>query len=910
MDRDRLQSRLVPTYCYQCVAGPDLMTVKVENDVATEVAPNFDAAAVHPAVGKVCVKAFGLVQKKYNPHRILTPMKRTNPRKGRDQDPGFEPISWDQALDLVGAKLREAQAKGLRDHSGFPRLAASFGGGGTPTAYMGTLPAFLSAWGPVDFSFGSGQGVKCTHSEHLYGEFWHRAFTVSPDTPNTEYIISFGHNVEATGGVCGVWRHANARARGAKRVQIEPHLSVTGACSAEWVPVRPKTDAAFLFAMLHVLVHENMERLDIPFLKHRTSAPYLVAPGGFYLRHSESRKPLIWDLKSGAAVPFDSKGSNPALGGSFVAYGVEVGADDESWSHEGVEVQPAFSHLIEHVKDYTPAWAATICDVPETSIRRIAEEFLDHAHVGETIEVDGRELPYRPVAVVLGKTVNNGWGGFDCCWARTVLACLVGALEVPGGTLGTAVRLNRPAGRRQLSVKPGEDGLMDYPMSPTDKENWVSEPQARSAYGTLVPLTSDSAWSGALGPTQIAWMQQQRGFDKLPKPTPPDVWLVYRTNPAISYWDTETVAKSIADFPFTVCFAYTLDETNHFADILLPDCTDLEGLQLIRIGGTKYVEYFWDHRGFALRQPVAEPPGEARDFTWVATELARRSGLLSAYNAAINHGHHGVPLTGENYDFALDPERDHSVEEIWDATCRAASAELTDGAENQGLSYFKEHGWRTRPMPRLDWYLYPALEDHGLRFEIPYQERLYRIGRQLANRLHEQGIEWWDDQLAEYEVMPVWKDYPGLWERALEKNFDVKIADFPFWLLTSHSMQMAWGGNAGIQLMREVADNVTGHGGLIMNAARAAEIGLAEGDLVEVRSPLAATRGRVVLRQGIRPDTIHMIGQFSHWATPLAKDLETSSMNALVPMIMDLVDSTGSGADLVKVSVVKIGGGL
>ena len=94
---------------------------------------------------------------------------------------------------------------------------------------MGTFAAFLAAWGPVDMGFGSGQGVKCYHSEHLYGEFWHRAFTVSPDTPLTDYLISCGANVEASGGVVGVWRHANARIRGMKRVQVEPHLSVTGA---------------------------------------------------------------------------------------------------------------------------------------------------------------------------------------------------------------------------------------------------------------------------------------------------------------------------------------------------------------------------------------------------------------------------------------------------------------------------------------------------------------------------------------------------------------------------------------------------------------------------------------------------------------------------------------------------------
>ena len=234
-------AKWVPTYCFNCVAGPDLLTVKVENGVATEVAPNFRGKGIHPGDGKPCVKAYGLIQKTYSPHRILSPMRRTNPKKGMDEDPRFEPISWDEALDLVAAKLREIRAKGVLDEEGLPRVAASFGHGGTPSNYMGTFPAFLSAWGPMDFSFGSGQGVKCVHSEHLYGEYWHRAFTVAADTPYTEYNIAFGANVEVTGGVCAAARHAKARVRGMKRVYVEPHLGVTAAASAELrhaLPVR------------------------------------------------------------------------------------------------------------------------------------------------------------------------------------------------------------------------------------------------------------------------------------------------------------------------------------------------------------------------------------------------------------------------------------------------------------------------------------------------------------------------------------------------------------------------------------------------------------------------------------------------------------------------------------------------
>jgi phenylacetyl-CoA:acceptor oxidoreductase len=66
-------------------------------------------------------------------------------------------------------------------------------------------------------------------------------------------------------------------------------------------------------------------------------------------------------------------------------------------------------------------------------------------------------------------------------------------------------------------------------------------------------------------------------------------------------------------------------------------------------------------------------------------------------------------------------------------------------------------------------------------------------------------------------------------------------------------------------------------------------------------------RGRAVLRQGIRPDTLLLVGQFDHWKTPLAKDFGVPSLNTLAQMSIDLTDATGSSADLVRVRLVKAG---
>jgi anaerobic selenocysteine-containing dehydrogenase len=118
------------------------------------------------------------------------------------------------------------------------------------------------------------------------------------------------------------------------------------------------------------------------------------------------------------------------------------------------------------MRQYSPEWAQALCDVPAKKIREVAQEFVAQACVGQTTEVDGKLLPYRPVAVTLGKTVNNGWGAYECCWSRTLLAVLVGALEVPGGILGTTVRINSPREDRHKSVQPGPDGFMLNKLNP------------------------------------------------------------------------------------------------------------------------------------------------------------------------------------------------------------------------------------------------------------------------------------------------------------------------------------------------------------------------------------------------------------------------------------------------------------
>jgi phenylacetyl-CoA:acceptor oxidoreductase len=190
----------------------------------------------------------------------------------------------------------------------------------------------------------------------------------------------------------------------------------------------------------------------------------------------------------------------------------------------------------------------------------------------------------------------------------------------------------------------------------------------------------------------------------------------------------------------------------------------------------------------------------------------------------------------------------------------------------------------------------------GLRYELPYQERIRRVGVELGARLHERGITWWDAQLEEYQALPAWKDFPGIWRRAALARGRAP-EEFPFWLLTSRSMQYSWGANVSLPVLAEAARNVKGHFGVMLNRGAAERLGIADGDLVELASPTGATRGRAILREGVRPDVAVVLQQFGHWATPFARDLGMPNLNQVAGMSLELTDATGSGADLVPVAV-------
>ncbi len=125
-----------PGVCKMCMQGDCQQRVHVVDGVVVQVVG--DPRAVQNA-GTMCPRGNSSIAQMYNPWRAKAPMKRTNPKKGLNEDPKFVEVSWDEALKAVADHLKQVKADDPRKVvfvSGFgvnsPLLASFEAGFGSP----------------------------------------------------------------------------------------------------------------------------------------------------------------------------------------------------------------------------------------------------------------------------------------------------------------------------------------------------------------------------------------------------------------------------------------------------------------------------------------------------------------------------------------------------------------------------------------------------------------------------------------------------------------------------------------------------------------------------------------------------------------------------------------------------------
>src|SRR5919107_2460490 len=91
-------TRSVRGYCALCTAHCATIAT-VEDGRVTRLEPDYD----HPNGGVLCIKGKAAPELVYHPDRLDYPLKRTRPKS--DADPGWQRVSWDQALGEIAERL-------------------------------------------------------------------------------------------------------------------------------------------------------------------------------------------------------------------------------------------------------------------------------------------------------------------------------------------------------------------------------------------------------------------------------------------------------------------------------------------------------------------------------------------------------------------------------------------------------------------------------------------------------------------------------------------------------------------------------------------------------------------------------------------------------------------------------------
>ena len=100
----------VPSTCALCYGTCSIRAHRVDG-VVVKVEGNPESAI---GKGRLCGKGVSGIMSHYDPNRLTVPLRRTNPKKGINEDPGWKEISWDEALDEIVAVLKRIRAEDPR----------------------------------------------------------------------------------------------------------------------------------------------------------------------------------------------------------------------------------------------------------------------------------------------------------------------------------------------------------------------------------------------------------------------------------------------------------------------------------------------------------------------------------------------------------------------------------------------------------------------------------------------------------------------------------------------------------------------------------------------------------------------------------------------------------------------------
>lgn len=836
----------IPTTCYGCYNACGIRARRVDG-VVTDIAGDPDNPG---SLGHICAKGKARIADLYDPNRVVRPLRRRNSKKGIGVDPDWEEISWDEALGQVQDRLSAARAKDPRRV-----VVAHF-----DLAAGAVVRAWATAFGTPHSNWSSA-GLFCGMGSHTVNMLINGSYNSEIDFQHCRHAVLVGTQMGfmVDSNAQSTTHHlAKARLRGMKLTVIDPVCNTAAAKSDTWIPIRPGTDAALALGIVHQLINV-LKVYDAPFLRRRTNAPYLVGPDGHYVRDSTSGSPLIWDLETDTPLPFDAcPPERMALEGTYRA-----GETD---------CRPAFALLREHVARYTPEMVAGITDVPPEQTVKLAKELAADACIGETITIDGKELPLRPIAVNFKSGAVGHKHGMTTALALHLINIVLGAIDVPGGFLGV-----NPIGPT-WEPEVGADGML------------VAAEQVRSLFGYNSPFPG-----APVSPPETLSLQEllpiavggrtmypftllageEFGFDFAP-----DVLLHCRVNLMMSIVDPKKIGEALKKIPFMVSFATHLDETVEFADIVLPDAHDMERHDLFPAnhpyaflvpGPGDWYE--------SLRQPVVPAAGESRHWGDVLLELAYRMEMGEELHDVFNL------ILGLKGEMALRPEDQYDIGEICARQVRQhAGADAPKVGALNGSGTFKLREKTLREAYPGPW----------VKPRLPiYQEHFLKKGEEVKAALAGRSVRW---DLSDYAPLPDWR--PSAAHEEDPDTYDLFAVPYklPFHAL-SLSAQNPW--------LADLGERHPYAFRLLMHRRAGEARGIRDGESVTITSRAGSVTGKVRLSEGIHPEVVAVAGINGHWAKglPVARG-RGMHFNSLVPFDLDNVDKLSSGFDSkVKVHV-------